>query len=72
MMAQGSDVSQAQSKRDLDQLSHNLFNINLQIQQLRQGVGNNQQQIAILDAASIQIQKEVELELKKAQGKRRC
>ena len=39
-MAQGGP-SQAQLKKDLDQLSHDLLNVDLQIQYLKQAPGNN-------------------------------
>ena len=74
-MAVGS-VSQAQLKRGLDQLSQDLNNIDLQIQQLRQGSGNNQQYIATLKATKLEIQREVvakqvELKHRKPQGRKR-
>ena len=50
-------VSQAQLKRELVQLGKILFNIDLQIQQLKQGHGN-QQQIRRLEAAKLEIQKQ--------------
>ena len=40
-MAQGGGTSLAELKRQLDSLSHNLLNIDLQIQQVKQGQGNN-------------------------------
>ena len=36
-MAQGRGVIQTQLKRDLNQLGHNLLNINLQIQAIKKG-----------------------------------
>ena len=41
------NVSQAQLKREIDSLSQDLFNIDLQVQQIKQG----QQQIATLERA---------------------
>ena len=71
-MAEGGRVSQAQLKRDLDSLSKQIFDIALAIQ--RQGPGNTQT-IANLEAAKVEIQKEIvakqiELELKQAQNKK--
>ena len=36
-MVQGGQVSQVQLKRDLDQLGKDLYNIDLQIQRIKQG-----------------------------------
>ena len=61
MCESGSDYSQVSNtelKCDLAQLAQNLYNIDLQIQNLR-SQGNQQGQIATLEAAKVQIQKEV-------------
>ena len=50
--------TQAQLKRDLDSLGRDLFNIDLQIQQLKQGA-KNPHQIQTLEAAKFEIQKQV-------------
>ena len=68
-------VTKAQLKRDLASLSHDLCYINLQIQQIRQGQPNPNQ-IASLQQVKLKIQqevvgKEVQLELLKAQCRRR-
>ena len=72
-MAEEGRVSQAQLKRDLDSLSKQIFDIDLAIQR-QQGSGNTQT-IANLEAAKVEIQKEIvakqiELELKQAQNKK--
>ena len=72
-MAEGGRVSQAQLKRDLDSLSKQIFDIDLPIQ--RQQASGNTQTIANLEAAKVEIQKEIvakqiELELKQAQNKK--
>ena len=72
-MAEGGCVSQAQLKRDLDSLSKQIFDIDLAIQR-QQGSGNTQT-IANLEAAKVEIQKEIvakqiKLELKQAQNKK--
>ena len=69
----GRAISQVQLKRDLDSLSKQIFNIDLAIQR-QQGPGNTQT-IANLEAAKVEIQKEIlakqiELELKQAQNKK--
>ena len=71
-MAQGS-VSQAQLKRDFQQLGQDLFNIDLQSQAIKQGTQHRN--IATLQAAKVETQKEVvakevELQRLKAQGRR--
>ena len=53
-MAQGRGVTKAKLKRDLDQIGRDLLNINLQIQHLKQ-----QGNIATLQQAKLQVQKEV-------------
>ena len=53
-----SQVSKVQLKRDLAQLGHNLYNIDLQIQNLR-SQGNQEAQIRALETAKVQIQKDV-------------
>ena len=75
-MAQGRGPSLAELKRQLDSLSHNLLNIDLKIQQVKQGQGNNTNSLQTLEQARSQIQdqvvqKQIQLELKKAQNKRR-
>ena len=76
-MAEGgsncSQVSKAQLKRDLAQLAHNLYNIDLQIQNLR-SQGNQEVQIRRLEIAKVQIQKdvvekEIALELKDTESR---
>ena len=74
-MAQGSGPL-AELKRQLDSLSHDLLNIDLQIQQVKQGQGNNPNSLQRLEHARSQIknkilQKQIQFELKKAQNKRR-
>ena len=73
-MAQGDEVSQAQCKRELDQLSKEIFEIDLKIHSFR-AQGNNTH-IPVLEAARAEITKQiqqcqVQLELKKAQTKNR-
>ena len=75
-MAQGRGPSLAELKRQLDSLSHDLLNINLQIQQVKQGQGNNPNSLQRLEQARSQIkdeilQKQIQFELKKAQNKQR-
>ena len=75
-MAQGGGPSLAELKRQLDSLSHDLLNIDLQIQQVKQGQGNNPKSLQTLEKARSQIkdqvvQKQIQFELKKAQNKRR-
>ena len=36
-MVQGKGITKVQLKKDLDQLGHNIFSIDLQIQTIRQG-----------------------------------
>ena len=57
-MAQGGQVSKEQLKRELDQLSCDLYNIDLQIHSARQGQPNLHQ-IATLEAAKLEIQEKV-------------
>ena len=69
-----SKVSEAQLKRKIDSLAHDLFNIDLQIQQIKQQ-GQHQQQTATLERVKLQIQeeivaKEIKLEYEKAKRKR--
>ena len=74
-MVQGKGPSLAELKRQLDSLSHNLLNIDLQIQQVKQGQGNNPNSLQRLEQARPQIksyeilQKEIQFELKKVQNK---
>ena len=73
-MAQGGGPSLAELKRQLDSLSHNILNIDLQIQQVKQGQGNNPNSLKTLQQAKSQIkdqvvQKQIQFELKKAQNK---
>ena len=75
-MADGSQpvLSQAQLKRELASIAHNIYKIDLQIQALKRGQGS-QHRISILETAKLQIQKKVgdkELQLKyvKAQAKK--
>ena len=77
-MVQGrGGVTKAQLKRELARLSHNLYNIDLQIQHIRQGQPNPNQ-IASLEQAKFQIPQEVvakeaQLELLNVQSRRgRC
>ena len=70
-MAQGASL--AQLKREWDSLSHNLLNIDLQIQQVKQDQANPHS-LETLEKARSQIkeqviQKQVQFELKKAQNK---
>ena len=72
-MAQGGGPSLAQFERELDSLSHDLLNIDLQIQQVKQGQPNPNS-LQTLEQARAQIkeqviQKQVQFELKKAQNK---
>ena len=67
-------MSKAQLKRDIVQLSHNLYNIDLQIQNLR-SQENQEQEIRGFETARLQaqkdmVEKEIALELKNAQSKR--
>ena len=69
----GANVSLAQLKRELDSLSHDLLNIDLQIQQVKQGQANPNS-LETLQKARSQIkqeviQKQVQFKLKKAQNK---
>ena len=73
-MVQDGGPSLAQLKRELDSLSHNLLNIDLQIQGVKQGQPNPNS-LQTLEQARAQIkeqviQKQVQFELKKAQNKR--
>ena len=66
-------MSKAQIKCDLEQLGKDLYNIDLQIQQVK-SQGNDQHQIANSQAAKIIIQKDIvdkqiQLELKEAQSR---
>ena len=68
-----SQVSKAQIKHDLEQLGKDLYNIVLQIQQVK-SQGNDQRIIANLEAAKVIIQKDVvdkqiQLKLKEAQSR---
>ena len=69
-MAEGGHVSQAQLKRELDQLSKELFGIDIKIQSFR-AQGNNTH-IPALEAVRAEITKvqakQVELELRKCQS----
>ena len=74
-MAQGrgANVSLAQLKRELDSLSHDLLNIDLQIQQVKQCQANPHS-LETLEKARSQIKQEVickqiQFEQKKAQNK---
>ena len=72
-MAQGGGPSLAQLKRELDSLSHDLLNIDLQIQQVKQSQANPHS-LETLEKARSQIkeqviQKQVQFELKKAKNK---
>ena len=72
-MAQGEGPSLAELKRQLDSLAWDLFNIDLQIQQVKQG-NPNPNSLQRLEQARSQIkdeilQKEIQFELKKAQNK---
>ena len=72
-MAQGGGPSLAQLKRELDSLSHDLLNIDLQIQEVKQGQPNLNS-LQNLEQARAQIkeqviQKQVQFELNKAQNK---
>ena len=72
-MAQGRGPSLAQLKRELDSLSHDLLNIDLQIQEVKQGQPNLNS-LQNLEQARAQIkeqviQKQVQFELNKAQNK---
>ena len=74
-MAQGGGPSLAELKRQLDSLTRDLFNIDLQIQQVKEGKANPNS-VERLEQARSQIkddilQKEIQFELKKAQNKRR-
>ena len=74
IMAQDGEVSQAKFKRELDQLSKMIFEIDLKIQSFR-AQGNNTH-IPALEAAKAEIEKQilqhqVQLEYKKAQNKNR-
>ena len=53
-MAQGRGPSLAELKRQLDSLSHDLLNIDLPIQQVKQGQGNNPNSLQKLEQASSQ------------------
>ena len=69
-MAQGGGPSLAELKRQLDSLAWDLFNIDPQIQQVKQGNPSLQR----LEQARLQIkdeilQEEIQFELKKAQNK---
>ena len=71
-MTQGGQT-QSNLKRKLDQLSQEIFQIDLRIQQFKQQ--GNLQHIPNLEAAKVKIQKdivdtEIHLELKIAQGKK--
>ena len=73
-IAQGGGPSLAQLKRELDSLSHNLLNTDLQIQQIKKGQPNPNS-LQTLEQAKAQIkeqviQKQVQVEIKKAQNKR--
>ena len=52
-------VLQAQLKRELDSLSKQIFDIDLSIQQLRKQGLQHTQTIAYLEAAKLQIHKEI-------------
>ena len=72
-MVQGGGPSLAELKRHLDSLAWDLFNIDLQIQQVKQG-NPNPNSLQRLEQARSQIkdeilQKEIQFELKKAQDK---
>ena len=72
-MAQGGGPSLAELKRQLDSLARDLFNIDLQIQQVKQG-NPNPNSLQRLEQARSQIkdkilQKQIQFELKKAQNK---
>ena len=72
-MVQGRGPFLSELKRQLDSLSHNLLNIDLQIQQVKQGQGNNPNSLQTLEQARSQIkdqviQKQIQFELK-AQNK---
>ena len=74
-MAQGEGPSLAKLKRQLDSLSHDLLNIDLQIQQVKQGKGNNPNSLQTLEQVRSQIQdqviqKQIQFELKEAQNNR--
>ena len=58
-MTQGGGLSLAELKRQLDSLSHDLLNIDLQIQQVKQGQGNNPNSLQTLEQARSQIKDEV-------------
>ena len=73
-MAEGSSVSKAQLKRELDSLSRDLFNLDLQIQDLKRQP-NTQAQIRQLEQAKLQVQekgmeKQIELEIKEVQTRK--
>ena len=57
-MAQGGGASLAQLKRELDSLSHDLLNIDLQIQQVKQGQANPHS-LETLEKARSQIKEQV-------------
>ena len=68
------NVSKVQLKRHSDNLSHDLYNIDLQIQNLKQQ-GDRQWEIKRLEQANLQVQKQVvtkqvELEIRNAQMRR--
>ena len=74
-MAQGGGPSLAELKRQLDSLAWDLFNIDPQIQQVKQG-NPSPNGLQRLEQARSQIkdeilQKEIQFELKKAQNKQR-
>ena len=58
-MAQGRGPSLAELKRQLDSLSHNLLDIDLQIQQVKQGQGNNPYSLQRLEQARSQIKDKI-------------
>ena len=58
-MAQGRGPSLAELKRQLDSLSHDLLNIDLQIQQVKQGQGNNSNSLQKLEQVRSQIKNQV-------------
>ena len=68
-------VSQASLKRELDALLKQIYEIDIKIQQFK-SQQQNHHHIPNLEAAKVDIQrkivdKQIQLELKKAQGKRR-
>ena len=72
-MAQGGPVSQVQLKRELEELSRQIFEIDLKIQSFKQQGNSNH--IPKLEAAKAEMtkkiqQKQIELEIKKAQSRK--